>query len=97
MIPKKYLSQITKIATQIIKDKKTNVFLFGSSLREKTFGDCDLGLIGKVSDQEIRALKAMFEESVVPYKIDVVDFNKVSKTFKQNVFNNKIIWIKRSN
>lgn len=97
MIPKKYLNQIIKIASHIIKDKKTTVFLFGSSVREKKFGDCDIGLIGEVSDREIRKLKTMFEEATIPYKIDVVNFNKVSETFKRNVFNNKIIWIKHSN
>lgn len=97
MIPKKYFNQITKIVAQIVKNKKVDVFLFGSSVRDEKFGDCDLGLMGKVSDLEMRALKDAFEVSTIPYKLDVVNFNKVSEVFKKNVFNNKIIWIKRSN
>lgn len=97
MIPKKYLDDIKKIVSCTIKNKKADIFLFGSSVKGKKFGDCDLGLAGKISDREIRMLRNAFEESTIPYKLDIVNFNKVSETFKHNVSKNKIVWIRHSN
>ena len=34
-----------------------------------------------------------FEKSNIPYKIDLVDFSKVDKNFKNKVKEEKIIWL----
>ena len=69
--------------------------MFGSSVRKERFGDFDIGLMGEVNAPLVRKLKNAFEISTLPYKVDVIDFNKVTNTFKDNVFKNKIVWIKR--
>ena len=95
MIQEKYIQTIASIVNSCIKGKKAQVFLFGSSVRKERFGDFDIGLTGEVSVSLVRKLKDTFEGSTLPYKVDVVDFNKVTNTFRDNVFKNKIVWIKR--
>ena len=34
-----------------------------------------------------------FEKSNIPYKIDLLDFSKVDKNFKNKVKEEKIIWL----
>lgn len=70
------------------------VFIFGSGLKKERFGDIDLGLMGKVKNNDVYKLKEEFEESTLPYSVDVVNFNKVSPEFKNNVMNNEVLWIK---
>ncbi len=95
MLQEKHTETITSIVDPCIKGKKVQVFLFGSSVRKERFGDFDIGLMGEVDAPLVRKLKNAFEESTIPYKVDVVDFNHVAKTFRDNVFKEPIIWIKR--
>ncbi len=97
MIKDKYLKQVRQQVNQFNRDKKLKFFIFGSSLEKGHFGDLDLGVIGPIKRQELYQLKEKFEASNLPYFIDIVNFNKVSKDFKENVFNNKILWLTPSN
>lgn len=94
MIKDKHLKQITAIIKPYIKGKKVQVFLFGSSVKKEKFGDFDIGLLGEVDESIIRELKQAFANSTIPYNVDVVDFNQTTASFKNNVFNQPIIWIK---
>lgn len=62
-------------------------FVFGSRATDKSrrFSDIDLGIEGatKIPGFIMQRIKGDFEESNLPYKIDVVDFSLVSDTFKQ--------------
>lgn len=93
MVKEKYLKEIKKIINRH-NYKNARFFIFGSSLRKEYFGDLDIGVTGKIKREEIIKLKEEFEDSNLPYFIDVIDFNKVSNKFKDNIFNNKISWIK---
>lgn len=95
MIKEKYLKQIKEIVSQATANKKMEVFIFGSSIRDKKFGDVDIGIKGEVDEKTINQLKEIFEESTLPYFFDVINFNKVDKSFKENVMEQKILWIKR--
>lgn len=70
-------------------------FIFGSSLRKDRFGDIEFGFMGNLSGKDIRKFKESFEESTFPYFVEFINFDKVSKSFKDNVFENKVLWIKR--
>lgn len=74
--------------------KKIKIFLFGGSVRRNRFGDVDIGIMGEVTDEDATALKERLSESDFPYSVDVINFNTVSEKFKNNVLNNKIIWMK---
>lgn len=95
MVKEKYLRQIKQKVNESVADKNLRVFIFGSGLRQDHFGDIDLGLTGKVKEADVYKLKEEFEESTLPYSVDVVNFNKVSKKFRDNIMGNKILWIKR--
>ncbi|MBU4360534.1 nucleotidyltransferase domain-containing protein [Candidatus Parcubacteria bacterium] len=95
MIKEKYLEQIKKKVIEFGQNKDLKVFVFGSSLNKDHFGDLDLGIMGNVEDKDIWRLKDDFKDSTLPYFVDIINFNKVSENFKNNIFNNKILWIKR--
>ena len=95
MIKEKYLRQIKQKVEQFNKDKNLKFFIYGSSLTQECFGDIDLGVLGEMAQSKITELKDEFNDSTLPYKVDIINFNEVSKDFKDNVFNNKILWIIR--
>ncbi len=95
MIKQKYLQQLKKQINEFVGDREIKVFLFGSSLKKDHFGDIDIGLIGEFKPNEPMRLKEKIEASTLPYFIDVVDFNNADNDFKENILNNKVIWIKQ--
>lgn len=96
MVKDKYLQQVKQKVNEFNRDKNLKFFIFGSSLNKDHFGDLDLGVMGNIEDGDIWALKEEFENSTLPYFVDIINFNKVSKEFKNNIFdNNKILWITR--
>ncbi len=93
---KRYFNWVKREVDSFFKDRKNvQAFLFGSGLEQEVFGDIDIGLLGNVLEKDISQLKEKFSESTFPYFVDLVDFNKVKKGFKENVLNNKVLWIKR--
>ncbi|MBU1110930.1 hypothetical protein KKB83_04920 [Patescibacteria group bacterium] len=94
MIKDKYLEFITQKINQLTLGKDSEWFIFGSSLNKGHFGDIDLGFMGKINKNELTVLKEEFEESTFPYFIDIIDFNKASKEFRENVFDQNILWLK---
>lgn len=93
MIKQEYSARIYSILTKCIKPLP-RVFIFGSSLKTKSFADVDVGLVGKaVKASELYRAKEELEESTLPYKIDLVDFNTVESSFKKEVLSGKIQWL----
>ncbi|MCX6800392.1 MAG: hypothetical protein NT091_04585 [Candidatus Falkowbacteria bacterium] len=76
------------------QEKEVKVFIFGSSLTQDHFGDIDIGLIGTKSSYTAIQLKEKITSTNFPYFVDVIDFNSVSAEFKNNIFNNEILWIR---
>jgi len=93
MIKDKYLQQINKKISRFNQGKNLKFFIFGSSLAKGHFGDIDLGVVGNIENMELSELRDEFADSTLPYSVDIVEFNKVSKEFKDNVFDNKILWM----
>ena len=65
------------------------VWVFGSRANWTTKDSSDLDLAlegeGKLSHKVLGALKDAFEDSSLPYTVDVVDFNRIGDAFKQIV------------
>ena len=78
-----------KIVLNIIKSYAENceVLVFGSRLKgtNKPFSDLDLAFIckEKLDLKKLSRIKLKFEESNLPYRVDIVDYNRVSKGFKK--------------
>lgn len=87
MLDQKTTSQIKKIIFNYLDRSKDKVFIFGSRAigDNRKFSDIDLGIISKrkLPYMLISDLEEAFEESDLPYKVEVVDFSTVSKRFKE--------------
>ncbi len=93
---KKYFDRLSSHLLEFfVKQDNLQIFIFGSSTKSSKFGDIDVGLIGDVSDDQIRELKSYFEDSNFPFFVDFVNFNKVDESFSENVLTNQVLWIKR--
>jgi predicted nucleotidyltransferase len=94
MIKQKYLAQLKDILNQQLDGEKIKIFIYGSSVERDEFRDIDIGIEGDFDERQISSLKEQLQESLLPYFIDVINFNKVSSNFKEAVFKSKILWIK---
>lgn len=95
MIKEQYLRKIERVIKEFSTNKNYKFFIYGSSLKQDHFGDVDIGVLGGADKMEIAELKEIFCDSDLPYNFDVVDFEKVSPEFKNNVFKDQILWIVR--
>ena len=70
--------------------------LFGSRSKgtQLKFSDVDLVIMGKdkVPGYILENVREAMEKSRVPYRVDVVDLNSLSQTFRENVLN-EVIWL----
>ena len=92
----KYIEQLKKLVLDIVDKNSYAIFLFGGRARGrlgKTV-DVDIGLLGKepVPLELIGKLHVAVDESIVPYKVDFVDFFSVDETFKQIALKAIEIW-----
>ena len=78
-----------KIVLKIIKNYAENceVLVFGSRLKgnNKPFSDLDLAFSckEKLDLKKLSRLKLKFEESDLPYRVDIIDYNRASEEFKK--------------
>jgi len=76
------------------------VWAFGSRVTKsaKPYSDLDLVVITKnpMSFSEQAALVDSFEESALPFKVDVVDWAATNDSFKKIILKNKVVVKKRS-
>lgn len=93
MIQPKYSAQIYRILSKNL-EPVPRIFIFGSSLKTKSFADVDVGLVGEpIAPGQLVQAKEALEESTLPYKVDLVDFNQVNDSFKQEVLNGTVQWL----
>ncbi len=86
-LEEKYLKQVKEILLKNLKDTNIKVYAFGSRTKQnyRQYSDLDLAL--KLEDKKIEYkvisnLKYDFEESLIPIKVDVLDLNNISDSFK---------------
>ena len=92
---KKYIDIVRNIVLSHIDPSEHFVFLFGSRVKRtnKKYADVDIGIlgnkpIGKIYYKIINDL----EESIVPYKVDIIDFSLVDEKFKKKAMGKIEIW-----
>lgn len=92
----KYVKLAKEIVLRTVQDAPFQVFLFGSRAinSNNKFSDIDIGLLGKAPVPVMlkMQLENVLEESIVPYKVDIVDFFNVSNDFKNQALKHIIIW-----
>lgn len=76
---------ITKILRTHLDSNENKAFIFGSRAdgTAQKYSDYDIGIEGKkLEDMTIFELNEEFENSDLPYLVDIVDFNTVSENFR---------------
>ena len=93
----KYLKIVKEIVLDIITDKSVKVFLFGSRANNSfRFGsDVDIG-VANIDNKEFSKIKSKIllklEESIVPFKVDIINFSNVDSAFKETAMKSIEIW-----
>lgn len=91
-----YIDIVKQIVLKHIPKDNFAVFLFGSRAvgNAKPLSDIDIGILGLEPLPTIIKvdLESDLEESIVPYKIDLIDFYQVDKDFKKEALNTIKIW-----
>lgn len=91
-----YISLTKEIVLKHIDAEKYQVFLFGSRAagNAKFHSDIDVGIMGKgpVSSIQLAEIEDDLAESVVPFKVDIVDFSRVDEAFKAVALKHIITW-----
>jgi len=87
-VEERHLELVKSIIKKIVPDAA--VYVFGSRAKNcaKPYSDLDLAvdLNGqKLNLSMLAKLNSAFEETTIPYKIDVVDLNSISDEFKNNI------------
>ena len=79
------LEIISRILRNHVPDCAVWVFGSRATYTAKNYSDLDLAIIGKekLTDQTLFALKEAFQESDLPFRVDVLDWNGISKEFRQ--------------
>lgn len=88
--------EIKKIIFKYLPPREYQIFLFGSRAagKNRPFSDYDIGVLGPrdLPIQNISLIEEELEESNIPYKVDVVDFNKVRPEFKKVALRHAKLW-----
>ncbi|MGH2643875.1 MAG: nucleotidyltransferase family protein [Chitinophagaceae bacterium] len=91
-----YLSILKKIIGETIPEKDYIVFLFGSRAAKNNHqrSDIDIGIWGnKLFPPGLRfTLEEKIENSIIPYKVEIVDFKKVGEYFKKEALQHIELW-----
>lgn len=83
-----------KIYIEIIKKLKeffpnTKLYMFGSRVKGTNYkySDIDIAVLDKkeIPVDIIAKISNEFENSLIPYEIDIVDLNSISETFKTKI------------
>ncbi|MES2253053.1 MAG: nucleotidyltransferase domain-containing protein [Pseudomonadota bacterium] len=81
--------KIIQKAVYKILPASAKVYAFGSRVREvcKPFSDLDLAIdLGKpLSEIEMVNLKDAFDTATIIFKVDIVDLNKISPSFRKSI------------
>ncbi|MDR2643036.1 MAG: nucleotidyltransferase domain-containing protein [Planctomycetaceae bacterium] len=86
-ISEKELKIVLDIIVKLAPDCEVRVF--GSRFKgtAKKYSDIDLAVVGteKLGIKRLSELKEAFDESDLPYRVDVLDYNAVNENFKKNI------------
>ena len=92
----KCVELVKQIVLNHIDTNQYKVFLFGSRAcgNAKKYSDIDVGILGNQKFSVIKKfdIENAIDESIVPYKVDLVDFFGVDNKFKSEALKKIVIW-----
>lgn len=75
---------------------QAQMFLFGStvSVSQKNFHDIDIGIedVEKIPLLKLQHIKEIIDDMNIPYKVDIIDFKRVSAGFYKTAKEKIIEW-----
>jgi predicted nucleotidyltransferase len=91
----KHLKLILQIIRNTLPDTNAAVYVFGSRAtgRAKAYSDIDLAIDydkTKLQMEKMIKLSVDFENSLLPYRVDIVDLNNITKEFKSMIANDLV-------
>ena len=91
-----YIDIVKQIVLKHVPKNEFAVFLFGSraASNSNSLSDIDVGIMGTepLPTLIMADLGSDLEESIVPFKIDLIDFYQVDKAFKNEALSSIQIW-----
>jgi nucleotidyltransferase substrate binding protein (TIGR01987 family) len=89
-IDEQHINVIVSIIKSIPELNDCSVYLYGSRVNGKSvrFSDVDIALDCQgepVADTMKFKLTSLFEKSILPYSVDIIDINSVSHVFKEKI------------
>lgn len=94
-LDKKYIEFIIKTIALI--DSEIQIYIYGSRVQGKAqeYSDIDIALKAKnnIPIDKILKIKALFQDSTFPYKVDIIDLNSIEEYF-YNIIKDDMVKIK---
>jgi len=93
----KYYALLKRMVLEELRDCRCTVFLFGSRATGD-YGwaaDFDIGIEGLSSNEFIERkyrLLEEIEESVIPWKVDIINFDEVDESFRETALKEYEVW-----
>lgn len=89
-IDPKHLSMVKEILKQFVFEK--DVWAYGSRVKgtAKKHSDLDLVVFG-LDSKNFSNLREAFDESNIPFRVDIMDWNKIPESFQKNITEEYIV------
>jgi type I restriction enzyme S subunit len=75
---------------------KTTVWAFGSRVKFTSRPESDLDLVAFIKPEQksdLSDLKETFEESDLPFRVDILDWNRIPESFKKNIAKGYVVLV----
>lgn len=78
-----------QIVKKILNHYNVKTMIFGSRAKgtAKKFSDLDLVLLDPVEGRKLTSIKSDLEESNLPYKVDIIQWNELDQNFQNHIKN----------
>ena len=82
-----HLALVQSLLRQHVPGCQVRAFGSRASGKAKAYSDLDLAVVGpdKLDPKALARLKEAFEESALPFRVDVLDWHAVPETFRENI------------
>ena len=86
----RHLETVRRILNDLVPDCEVRAFGSRVTSAAKPYSDLDLAIAGSAALQadELRLLREAFENSDLPIRVDVVDWNAISSSFREVIERN---------
>lgn len=83
-LEQEYIDFIKQTVASCMKDFKLYIFGSRAKNRAKKYSDIDIAIDSKELTPKVKSkLEFLFENSLLPYEVDVIDLNNITENFKE--------------